>query len=56
MRGESLGALFDRWLVYYDDIRDPPTTDLLHALCVVGLADGRILVKQLKPGQIDKHF
>lgn len=56
IRGESLGALFDRWLVFYDDIRDPPTNDLINSLCVVGLADGRVLVKQLKPGQLPNRF
>jgi hypothetical protein len=48
IRGESLGALFDRWLVFYDDVRSPVTPDLYGKLCVVGLPDGRVLVKQLK--------
>lgn len=56
VRGDSLGALFDHWLVFYDDVRDPPTTSMLGKLCVVGLADGRILVKQLKKGQLPGHF
>jgi hypothetical protein len=50
IRGESLGSFFDRWLVFYDDVRDPPTRDLLGRLCVVGLADGRILIKKLERG------
>lgn len=54
IRGDSLGSLFNRWLVYYDDVHTPPTENLLRKLCVVGLADGRVLVKQLvrgsKPG------
>lgn len=57
VRGESLGPLFDRWLAYYDDVRTPVTTDLIARLCVVWLADGRVLVKQLrrgtKPGRFD---
>ena len=48
IRGESLGALFDRWLVFYDDVRRPVTTDQLNRLCVVGLRDGRILVKKIQ--------
>jgi transcriptional regulator with XRE-family HTH domain len=57
IRGESLGTLFDQWLVFYDDVRDPPTRDLIGKLCVVGLADGRVLVKKLTRGQLDeKHF
>lgn len=48
VRGESLGALFQRWLVFYDDIRSPVTADLIGRVCVVGLADDRVLVKQIK--------
>ena len=50
VRGDSLGALFNQWLVYYDDVRTPPTSDLLGRLCVVGLVDGRVLVKKLMRG------
>lgn len=56
VRGESLGALFDRWVVYYDNVRDPPGGDQIGKLCVVGLEDGRILVKKLVRGQIAGHF
>jgi hypothetical protein len=48
IRGDSLGPLFDRWLVFYDDVRSPVTPDLIGELCVVGLPDGRILIKKLK--------
>lgn len=48
IRGESLGPLFDQWLVFYDDVRSPVTPDLIGHLCVVGLPDGRILVKRLQ--------
>ncbi len=48
IRGDSLGPLFDRWLVFYDDVRRPVTTDLVGRLCVVGLEDGRVLIKKLK--------
>lgn len=56
IRGTSLGELFDTWLVYYDDLRDPPGGNQIGRLCVCGLADGRILVKKLKRGQIAGHF
>lgn len=46
IRGESLGAFFDRWLVFYDDVRRPMTPDLIGRLCVVGLADERVLIKK----------
>jgi hypothetical protein len=48
VRGDSLGPLFDRWLVFYDDVHRPVTPDQINRLCVVGLRDGRILVKQIK--------
>jgi hypothetical protein len=51
IRGDSLGPLFNRWLVFYDSVRDQVTPDLIGELCVVGLADGRILIKQLQRGR-----
>ncbi|WP_420133976.1 S24 family peptidase [Rhodopseudomonas sp.] len=48
IRGESLGTFFDRWLVFYDDVRRPVTTDMIGKLCVVGLQDGRILIKKIQ--------
>lgn len=56
VRGESLGALFDQWLVFYDEVHDPPTRELIGRLCVVGLADGRVLVKKLMKGQLEDRF
>jgi phage repressor protein C with HTH and peptisase S24 domain len=47
IRGDSLGTFFDRWLVFYDDVRRPVTTDLINKLCVVGLEDGRVLIKKI---------
>ena len=52
IRGHSLGALFDNWLVFYDDVRDPPGDDMIGRMCVCGLADGRVLVKALKRSQV----
>jgi transcriptional regulator with XRE-family HTH domain len=51
IRGDSIGSLFDRWLVFYDDVRPAMTPDLIGKLCVVGLADGRIMVKKIAPGR-----
>lgn len=48
VRGASLGPIFDLWLVFYDQVYDPPHDGLAGRLCVVGLADGRILVKKLQ--------
>jgi transcriptional regulator with XRE-family HTH domain len=47
IRGESMGSFFDKWLVFYDDVRDPPSPDMIGKICVVGLPDGRVLIKKL---------
>lgn len=49
IKGDSLGSMFDRWLVFYDDLRVPVTDDMIGKLCVVGLADGCVLIKKLVP-------
>ena len=54
VRGDSLGSFFDGWLVFYDDVRSPVTDDLLGRLCVVGLADGRVLVKMIRQSRTDR--
>lgn len=56
IRGESLGALFDQWLVYYDDVRSPVTPDMHGILCVVGLPDDRVLVKRIKKARTPGLF
>ena len=56
VRGESLGALFEHWLVYYDEVRSPVTPDMHGKLCVVGLHDDRVLVKQVKPSKASGLF
>jgi hypothetical protein len=50
VRSNSLGPFFNRWLIFYDDLRRPVTPDHIGELCVVGLKDGRILVRQVQPG------
>ena len=56
IRGESLGTVFNHWLVFYDNIHRPVTPDLIGELCVLGLADGRILIKQLQRGKTKGLF
>lgn len=56
IRGESLGPLLEDWLVFWDDARSPVTEDLFGRLCVVGLPDDRILVKQIRPAGAPGHF
>jgi hypothetical protein len=56
IRGDSLGTVFNRWLVFYDNIHRPVTPELIGELCIVGLADGRILIKQLQRGKTKGLF
>lgn len=48
VRGASMGPWFDGWLVFFDDVRRPVTPDLIGEICVVGLPDGRVLLKKLQ--------
>jgi hypothetical protein len=58
IRGDSLGSFFDRWLVFYDDVHRPisMTSDLVNKLCVVGLEDGRILIKKIQRSKAKGFF
>jgi transcriptional regulator with XRE-family HTH domain len=56
IRGSSLGSIFDTWLVYYDEIRRPPTPDMIGKLCVVGLDNDQVLVKKLRRGSAPDLF
>jgi hypothetical protein len=52
-RDDSLGPFLNRWYVFYDDVRGPVTPDHVGQLCVVGLSDGRILIKQVQRGSAE---
>ena len=45
VRGGSLGPVFEGWLAFYDDRRDPPTDDLMGHMCIVGLASGQVVIR-----------
>lgn len=52
VRGDSMsGLLEDGWTIYYDSRLDEPSESLLGKLCVIELADGRVLVKKLYKGR-----
>lgn len=53
---DSFGVFFDRWLIFYDDVRRPATADLLNRICVVGLKDGRIMVKKVRQSRTKGLF
>lgn len=56
IRGDSLGSFFDEWLVFYDEVRSPVTPDLIGRLCVVGLVDGRVMIKKLRRSKTEGLF
>lgn len=57
VRGDSMaGIADDRWVIYYDDRREPVTEDLFGKLCVVGLANDGVLIKRLAPGRAPGRF
>ena len=56
IRGKPFGPVFDRWLVYFDQTKKPATPDLIGRLCVCGLADGHMLIKQLTRGSIENRY
>lgn len=56
IRGTSLGEFFDRAIAFYDDVHRPATADLVGRLCVVGLTDGRVLIKKLRRGKKAGRF
>lgn len=56
IRGDSMGPFFNNWLVFYDDVRNPVTPDLIRKICVCGLADGRVLIKRLAKGSVEGRF
>jgi transcriptional regulator with XRE-family HTH domain len=55
VRGDSLGP-FNGWFAYFDERRDEPTPALIGKLCVVGLFDGRVLIKRIALGRHPKRF
>ena len=50
VEGHSMGFIADGALVYYENRSDPPTDDMLGHIVVVGLTDGRALLKRLLRG------
>lgn len=57
VKGDSMsGTLEDGWTVYYDNRRDPPDETMHSKLCIVGLSDGRTLIKKLYPGRKRQHY
>lgn len=47
IRGKSFGPLMEGMLVFIEDGKQSVTEDLIGQICVIGTADGRILLKQI---------
>jgi hypothetical protein len=47
IRGSALAAGFNRWILY-ENTDQPATEEILGKLCVLGLHDGRIVVRHLQ--------
>lgn len=57
VRGDSMtGWADDRWVLYYDNVQDPPNSNLIGHLCVVALQGDRMLTKKLMPGRLPGRF
>lgn len=57
VRGDSMGGrIEDGDLVFYDDRREPVTSDLLGKVCVICRWDGTVAVKKLMAGSKAGHF
>lgn len=50
IKGDSLGHGFDGWRAFYANRKDPFHEEWLGHLCVVGTADGRVLIKWVRRG------
>ncbi len=49
--GAMRGIADENWLLFFDDLKQTPTKDLLGKLCVVELGDGSVYVRVLQPGR-----
>ena len=56
LKDDGLTFMLKRWSVFYEEVRSPVTPDLLGYLCVVGLEDGSIVVRQVLPGETEGRF
>lgn len=52
IEGDSLGPHFNGWLVFWDQQPRPPGPEMNNKICVVGLDDGRIMIKRLARGSV----
>jgi len=56
IKGDSLGPFFDGWLVFYDEVRNPVTRDILNRICVIGVSGGGVFIKKLTAGGLPGRY
>ena len=56
IRGDSMGPAFTNWVLVYDDLREPVTPELIGEVCVIGLADRRVVIKRLMEGAVAGRY
>ncbi|MCM0752006.1 hypothetical protein DEA98_14135 [Brucella pseudogrignonensis] len=56
VRGYSMGAIRDGWLVFYEQEFAPPHAGLRDKLCVVMTSDDRDLVRFVKKGRLPGRY
>jgi hypothetical protein len=56
LREHGLGPFFDRWLLFFGEMREPVTPDLLDYVCVAALDSGRMVVGKLRLGQTGGRY
>ena len=51
VRGYNSGAIQDGWIVYFNDLKLPPTDGLVGKLVMARSADGRLMLRTMKRGR-----
>lgn len=51
VRGYSMGAIKDGWMVFFRDRRSPASDEIIDRLCVVKTKAGRVLLRFVKKGR-----
>ncbi len=56
LRGHTMGAIEDGWLIYYDDNETPPRPEIDGKLCVVLTGDNRLLTRKVRKAWVPDHW
>jgi len=56
IKGDCMGPLLDGWLVFWNSGRTISPKDLVGKICVIGMDDGRVMLKKLTKGSIPGMF